>query len=136
MSGGNRQSECAHVGGAADTRFLEIGVGTGRIALPLALLGFSVTGIDISEGMMERLREKIDRLCGRPGVSSRSSWIAADMQSLPSATRVSRRDCHARLSSRPLMLIARHWKALRYCVPGGSLLVCGDVAMGREPVFR
>jgi ubiquinone/menaquinone biosynthesis C-methylase UbiE len=40
------------------TRFLELGVGTGRIALPLARLGHSYTGVDISEEMMNRLREK------------------------------------------------------------------------------
>lgn len=41
-----------------DTRFLEIGVGTGRIALPIAAHGFPYTGIDISEEMMAVLREK------------------------------------------------------------------------------
>lgn len=37
---------------------LELGVGTGRIAWPLANFGFEVTGIDISEGMLALAREK------------------------------------------------------------------------------
>ncbi|MFD6969539.1 class I SAM-dependent methyltransferase [Streptomyces sp. NPDC059979] len=37
---------------------LEIGVGTGRVALPLADQGFQVHGVDTSEGMLARLAEK------------------------------------------------------------------------------
>lgn len=37
---------------------LELGVGTGRIALPLARKGFEVHGIDASDAMTNRLREK------------------------------------------------------------------------------
>ncbi|MEU8460644.1 class I SAM-dependent methyltransferase [Streptomyces sp. NPDC029003] len=37
---------------------LELGVGTGRVALPLADAGFEVHGIDTSEGMLARLAEK------------------------------------------------------------------------------
>lgn len=37
---------------------LELGIGTGRIALPLAERGVPVHGIDISEAMVERLRSK------------------------------------------------------------------------------
>jgi ubiquinone/menaquinone biosynthesis C-methylase UbiE len=40
------------------SRVLEIGVGTGRIALPLARRVHSVTGVDLSRGMMNRLRAK------------------------------------------------------------------------------
>ncbi len=41
------------------TRFLEVGVGTGRIAFPLASLGHIYTGVDISEKMVEQLQEKL-----------------------------------------------------------------------------
>jgi 16S rRNA A1518/A1519 N6-dimethyltransferase RsmA/KsgA/DIM1 with predicted DNA glycosylase/AP lyase activity len=37
---------------------LELGVGTGRIALPLAQRGVRVHGIDLSEAMVARLRVK------------------------------------------------------------------------------
>jgi SAM-dependent methyltransferase len=43
---------------AGDGPALELGIGTGRIALPLAARGVRVHGIDLSEAMLERLREK------------------------------------------------------------------------------
>src|SRR5205823_8226603 len=39
---------------------LELGIGTGRIALPLARRGVRVCGIDLSEAMVARLRAKPD----------------------------------------------------------------------------
>jgi SAM-dependent methyltransferase len=39
-------------------RVLELGAGSGRIALPLAAQGLEVTGIDISETMLDLLRAK------------------------------------------------------------------------------
>jgi SAM-dependent methyltransferase len=46
-------SDLAHGG-----RALELGIGTGRIALPLAAAGVDVHGIDASEPMVARLRAK------------------------------------------------------------------------------
>lgn len=43
---------------APGNRALELGVGTGRIAIPLAARGVAVTGIDISSRMLERLAQK------------------------------------------------------------------------------
>ena len=43
---------------AGDGRALELGVGTGRIALPLAARGVGVHGIDLSQAMVTRLRSK------------------------------------------------------------------------------
>jgi SAM-dependent methyltransferase len=43
---------------AGDGAALEFGVGTGRIALPLARRGVRVHGIDLSEAMVTRLRAK------------------------------------------------------------------------------
>ncbi|RDH80137.1 class I SAM-dependent methyltransferase [Mycolicibacterium moriokaense] len=43
---------------AGDGRALEFGIGTGRIALPLAQRGVSVHGIDLSKAMVTRLRDK------------------------------------------------------------------------------
>jgi SAM-dependent methyltransferase len=43
---------------AGDGAALELGIGTGRIALPLAQRGVRVQGIDLSEAMVAKLREK------------------------------------------------------------------------------
>jgi SAM-dependent methyltransferase len=43
---------------AGDGAALELGIGTGRIALPLARRGVPVHGIDLSEAMVARLRAK------------------------------------------------------------------------------
>jgi SAM-dependent methyltransferase len=43
---------------AGTGRALELGIGTGRIALPLALRGVPVHGIDLSKAMVARLRAK------------------------------------------------------------------------------
>ena len=61
---------------AGDGAALEFAVGTGRIALPLAERGVRVVGIDSSEAMLARLREK-------PG-AGRVEALAGDM----AATRV------------------------------------------------
>ena len=43
---------------AGSGRALELGIGTGRIAVPLAQRGVPVHGIDMSRAMVARLREK------------------------------------------------------------------------------
>lgn len=43
---------------AGDGPVLELGVGTGRVAIPLAERGIEVQGIDISDKMLKRLQEK------------------------------------------------------------------------------
>jgi len=43
---------------AGDGAALELGIGTGRVALPLSERGIRVSGIDLSEAMVARLREK------------------------------------------------------------------------------
>jgi SAM-dependent methyltransferase len=43
---------------AGDGAALELGIGTGRIALPLSRRGVAVAGIDLSEAMVARLRAK------------------------------------------------------------------------------
>jgi SAM-dependent methyltransferase len=37
---------------------LELGIGTGRLALPMAAMGFDVRGVDASPAMLDRLRAK------------------------------------------------------------------------------
>src|SRR3954470_20627624 len=43
---------------ASNGRMLELGIGTGRVALPLAARGVDVHGIDASQAMVDRLRAK------------------------------------------------------------------------------
>jgi len=43
---------------AGDRRVLELAIGTGRVALPLAARGIPVEGVDASEAMVARLRAK------------------------------------------------------------------------------
>jgi SAM-dependent methyltransferase len=45
---------------AGGGRVLEFAIGTGRIAVPLAARGVSVTGIELSEPMLGQLRKKAD----------------------------------------------------------------------------
>src|SRR5277367_1069489 len=59
--------QLAHL--AAGGRVLEFGVGTGRIAIPLAERGLDVWGFDGSSEMLERLKEKpggdkVTAICG------------------------------------------------------------------------
>jgi SAM-dependent methyltransferase len=49
---------------------LEVACGTGRVAIPIARLGFEVTGLDIVPGMLARAREKSAGLPAR--------WIEGD----------------------------------------------------------
>lgn len=42
-----------------ETTFMEVGIGTGRIAFPLASLGHTYTGVDISQKMVQELVTKL-----------------------------------------------------------------------------
>ncbi|GAB3008011.1 methyltransferase domain-containing protein [Amycolatopsis acidiphila] len=61
-------------GGAA----LELGIGTGRVALPLSEAGVAVHGIDLSPAMLARLRAKpgAARIGATQGISRTSGWRA------------------------------------------------------------
>ena len=60
---------------AAGGPVLEMGCGTGRVALALADAGFDVTGIDISPRMIEQAKAKAKTR----GLADRSTFIVADM---------------------------------------------------------
>jgi SAM-dependent methyltransferase len=64
---------------AGDGRVLELAIGTGRVALPLAARGITVEGIDASAAMVERLRAK-------PGGTSIPVTIG-DMAQVPASGR-------------------------------------------------
>lgn len=60
-----------------DTTFFEPGIGTGRIAIPIVQRGYSYTGADISEKMLDELRRKLQ------GVPHRFALVNADATALP-----------------------------------------------------
>jgi SAM-dependent methyltransferase len=95
---------------------LEIGVGTGRMALPLADAGIPVTGVDLSEPMLRRLVEKAS---GEPPVPV----AVADATRLPfdGARFGAAIFCH-------VLHLIPHWRraldeALRVVRPGGIVLI-------------
>ena len=64
---------------------VELGVGTGRIAIPIAAEGIQVIGVDSSEGMLEVARER----AALAGVDASTCATAT------SATRRSRGRCRS-----------------------------------------
>ena len=64
---------------AAGGPVLELGCGTGRIALALAQAGLSVTGVDVSAGMLALARRKSERLAA---ASRCLTFVEADMARL------------------------------------------------------
>lgn len=63
---------------AANGPVLEIGCGTGRVLIPIARAGVSITGIDSSAAMLERCREKLG--VEPPNVQQRIELVEADMR--------------------------------------------------------
>ena len=61
---------------------LELGCGTGRIALPLGRAGVSIVGIDRSEAMLARARRRVSR----SRLTGRVHLVRGDIRSLPFAS--------------------------------------------------
>lgn len=61
-------------------RVLDLGAGTGRMALPLARAGHAVVGVDASPAMLARAREKL--AAEAPAVRSRVDLLEADAREL------------------------------------------------------
>lgn len=76
-----RDAIVAYAGATGHTRFLEPGVGTGRIALPFIRGGYDYTGVDISRSMMDRLVARIEEDSGAAGY--RWALVQADVSRLP-----------------------------------------------------
>lgn len=57
---------------------LELGVGTGRVALALARKGYSVVGLERMDTMLERFRDRLDR--ERASVRDKVELVRADMR--------------------------------------------------------
>jgi ubiquinone/menaquinone biosynthesis C-methylase UbiE len=69
-------------GATPSSRILEMGIGTGRIAWPIIRAGYSYTGIDLSDRMMDRLRAKLATL---PRASERVTLVQGDVTNMPFA---------------------------------------------------
>jgi SAM-dependent methyltransferase len=78
-----RDAIVAYTGASKRARFLELGVGTGRIALPFIRAGFDYTGVDISQAMMDQLAAKLAADQGAAGY--RFELRQADATALPFA---------------------------------------------------
>jgi ubiquinone/menaquinone biosynthesis C-methylase UbiE len=109
---------------------LEIGIGTGRIALPLLASGVNVTGVDIAPRMVEQLQAKYDeRRAAEPGASwGTLATQLADMTALPFADA----SFDAVIAVHVLHLVPA-WQralgeALRVVRPGGAFLLGQDIS--------
>lgn len=117
---------------AAGDDLLEIGVGTGRIALPLLRQGINVTGVDISPLMVERLHMKLaQQQAQEPNHPwGKLSLTMADMTALPFADGT----FDAAIGVHVFHLVTEWRKALdevlRVIRGGGALLIGQDVQSG------
>lgn len=132
------------VGGVpAGGSILEIGIGTGRIALPLLACGVNITGVDIAPRMLEQLRVKYDELRAADGSdgAARAGALTvqiADMTALPFADGgVADGGFDAVVAVHVLHLVPE-WRhaldeALRVVRPTGALLIGQDTTGATAP---
>jgi SAM-dependent methyltransferase len=64
----------------ADGPVLELAVGTGRLAVPLAEAGYQVTGVDLDPAMLDRARRRAGQ--ARSGTAARLTLVEADLVGL------------------------------------------------------
>jgi len=64
-------------------RVFEPGIGTGRIALPIAKRGYKVTGVDVSVDMLRYLKRRL----AETGTSDSISYLRGDVTMLPFSDR-------------------------------------------------
>jgi SAM-dependent methyltransferase len=115
-----------------DARLLELGVGTGRIALPLHRRGRRIVGVDLSRPMLDRYRDKAAAL-GLPP----PAVLLADTTRLPL-----RDGCVDAVLEVHVLHLVPAWRqalaeALRVLAPGGVVLVGrGGMDHGDGPMRR
>lgn len=106
---------------------LELGCGTGRIALPLARDGHQVTAVDISSGMLAVLRARLAQ--EPPDVAARVQIVQMDMRRLVLNREFALALCplntfmHMTTQADQMAVLG---SAYRHLIPGGRLVV--DVA--------
>ena len=124
-----RDAILAYVHATPSTRFLELGIGTGRIALPFIEAGYVYDGIDISGAMMAKLDQKLVDLAiaqGKRREDYRCELVEADItKPLPYADS----SYHVEILVHVLHLID-DWQAVlqeakRVLTPGGWILIVG-----------
>ncbi|MBK9940060.1 MAG: class I SAM-dependent methyltransferase [Kouleothrix sp.] len=123
-----RDAIVALTGAGPHTRLLELGIGTGRIALPFIRAGYDVTGMDLSQAMMDRLLAAIAGDPGRAGY--RLDLRQGDVTALPFADAT-----FAIVLSVHVLHLVADWQAMlreaqRVGRPGGWLLLGHDSAPG------
>jgi SAM-dependent methyltransferase len=64
---------------AASGPVLELGCGTGRVTLPIARAGVKVVGVDLSEPMLKRARDRVRRA----RLGKRAGLVRGDIRALP-----------------------------------------------------
>ena len=124
-----RDAIVAYTDAGRATRFLELGVGTGRIALPFIRAGYDYTGVDISPAMMARLSGK---LAGDTGTAYRFQLRQANITALP--FEAARFDV---IIAVHVLHLVEDWQraiqeAQRVLRPGGWLLCGSDEAPGED----
>jgi len=125
-----RDAIVAYAGASPDTRFLELGIGTGRIALPFIRAGYDYAGVDISPAMMGRLAVKLD---GDPDAAAYHYQLReADITALP--FEAARFDV---IIAVHVLHLVEDWQqavqeARRVLRPGGWLLCGSDEAPGED----
>ncbi|MEX0761351.1 MAG: class I SAM-dependent methyltransferase [Dehalococcoidia bacterium] len=101
---------------------LEMGVGTGRIAIPTASEGIDVIGVDLNEPMLRRARQKIDAAGPLPGdielVQADMRRLALGGRTFPLVTIPART---LLLATTPEDQAAALRAAARHVAPGGRL---------------
>ncbi len=108
-------------------RCLEIGVGTGRVALPLSAAGIDMAGIDVSRGMLAKLLEKSGGAVPWP-------LAQADARRLPFPD-----DCFGSAVAALVLHLIIEWEQvlgeiLRAVAPGGVFLMMH--ARDEDSLFR
>ncbi len=99
---------------------LELGIGTGRIALPVVAAGCRVTGIDVSAAMLSELQ------AASVGSITRPSLVRGDISRLPFSD-----CCFDAVTAVHVLHLVADWEqalasALRVLRPGGRLLLGRD----------
>lgn len=112
-----RDAIVAHVGVSREDRILELGVGTGRVAIPFVQAGYRYFGVDISLEMLAVFRSKL---------ATPLRLIQADVARLPLAN--GRFDLAIAVH---LLHLVADWRAAlretrRVLRPGGTLLLAGS----------